>query len=96
MPSKSGLPTESEIQTAIRQLLQARGWFVIRLQQGLGCHRGLSDLVAIKQGRVVWIEVKTPRGRLSEYQLAFARSVDGHGGEYVVMRDPKDVFRLEE
>ena len=33
-------PTETDIQNAIREYLRWRGWFVIRHQQGLGCHKG--------------------------------------------------------
>lgn len=56
--------------------------------------KGISDLIAVKNGRVVFIEVKTPRGRLSEYQEQFAENLRGHGGEYMVMRSPGDTELL--
>lgn len=87
-------PTENEIQSAIRGYLRLRGWFVIRNQQGLGSHKGLSDLTAIKDGRVLWIEVKKPGGRLSRYQAEFADQVVSHGGEYV-LADSVEVITKE-
>ena len=88
-------PTETEIQNAIRDFLRWRGWFVIRHQQGLGCHKGLSDLTAIKGGKTVYIEVKKPKGKLSEWQLDFQADIEAHGGLYVVARSVEDVEFLQ-
>jgi len=87
--------TENQIQSAIRECLQWQGWFVIRHQQGLGCHKGLSDLTAVKNGRVVWIEVKTLKGKLSEWQEKFRTEIEAHGGKYLVARKLDDVKDLE-
>lgn len=95
MPNKRGEPTEKEIQNEIRRYLQIRGWYVIRIQQGMGAHKGLSDLIAVKDGRVVFAEIKTPRGRLSEYQREFERELAAHGGEYAVLRSVEDAMRLD-
>lgn len=95
MPNKRGEPTEKEIQNEIRRYLQIRGWYVIRIQQGMGAHKGLSDLIAVKSGRVVFAEIKTPRGRLSEYQERFREEIAAHGGEYAVLRSVEDAMRLD-
>ena len=92
---KSKGPTETEIQNAIREYLRWRGWFVIRHQQGLGCHKGLSDLTAIKNGQTVYIEVKAPKGKLSEWQQDFQADIEAHGGLYVVARSVEDVEFLQ-
>lgn len=88
-------PTETDIQNAIRDFLRWRGWFVIRHQQGLGCHKGLSDLTAIKGGRTVYIEVKRPKGTQSDAQLDFQADIEAHGGLYVVARSVDDVEFLQ-
>ena len=88
-------PTETDIQNAIREYLRWRGWFVIRHQQGLGCHKGLSDLTAIKNGKTVYIEVKRPMGKQSEWQLDFQADIEAHGGLYVVARSVEDVEFLQ-
>lgn len=59
---------ESEIQRQIKDYLQWRGWFVVKIHQSLGSYRGIADLYAIREGRSVWIEVKTSIGRLSMHQ----------------------------
>ena len=84
-------PTETDIQNAIRDFLRWRGWFVIRHQQGLGSHKGLSDLTAIKNGRTVYIEVKNIFGKLSEKQIEFKSDIENHGGIYLVVRSIADI-----
>ena len=87
-------PTETDILRAIRTYLQLRGWFVIRHQAGLGSARGFPDLIAVKDGQVVFIEVKTPKGQLSSYQRAFWDELTAYGGSYVVLRSVKDAEEL--
>jgi Holliday junction resolvase len=82
---------ESHILRAIRQYLQIGGWYVIRHQAGMGTHPGLADLQAIRDGRVVMIEVKTATGRQSAAQVAFERQWTGCGGEYILARSTEDV-----
>lgn len=83
-------PSETIILRQIRSFLQWHGWFVIRIQQGLGCHKGISDLIAVKNGRTVFIEVKKPNGKLSDYQERFKATIEDRRGEYVVMRSVED------
>lgn len=90
---KKGL-TENQIQSMIRDRLVWDGWFVIRHQQGLGSLKGLSDLSAIKNGKTVYIEVKTPRGVLSQYQEKFKADIESHGGTYIVARSVSDIELL--
>ena len=82
---------ETDIQNAIRDYLKWHGWLVIRHQQTLGSHKGLSDLTALKDGWTVYIEVKTPRGTRSQDQIDFCNDVIKHGGTYVLARSINDV-----
>lgn len=86
---------ESDIQAQIKEYLLRKGWFVVKIHQSLGCVKGIADLYAIKNGRSVWIEVKTPNGRLSEHQERFWSDVVNHGGIYIVARSVDDVINLE-
>lgn len=86
--------SEAEIQRAIKQLLQIRGWFVVKIHQSMGSHKGIADLYAIKDGRAIWIEVKTKIGKQSEHQEEFERDIVGHGGRYLVARSIEDVMRI--
>lgn len=92
--AKPKAPKEVDIQSAIRDYLRWSGWFVIRHQQTLGSHKGLSDLTAIKAGRTVYIEVKTPKGVLSADQEQFRSDIEAHGGTYIVARSVDDVRAL--
>lgn len=83
---------ESDIQKSIKQHLEWHGWFVVKIHQTLGSYKGIADLYAIKNGRQVWIEVKTPSGRLSEHQVKFQADIEGHGGTYIVARSVDDVM----
>jgi len=81
-----GFDLERDILRQVRDYLAWHGWMTIRFQQGLGSHKGLSDLVAIKDGRTIWIEVKTRRGNLSSHQIKFQEQINLHEGTYWVIR----------
>lgn len=82
---------EADILAATRQYLRIRGWYVIRNQQNMGSHKGLSDLQAVKDGRTVYIETKRPGGKLSPDQEKFRAAVEGHGATYVVISSFEEV-----
>jgi Holliday junction resolvase len=85
---------ESDIRRQIISYLEIKGWFVYYNLQGLGSYPGLSDLVAVKNGRVVHIEVKAKTGRQSERQEKFQASLEAVGGEYVLARGIEDIDHL--
>ena len=74
---------ESIVVSAVRSWLQRRGWDVTRHQQGMGSRKGFPDLTALREGRTVYIEVKTPFGKLSPYQEEFRDVCEAHGGTFV-------------
>lgn len=82
---------ETEIQNSVRNELRKDGWFVIRHQQGLGAHKGFADLTAIKEGKTIYVEIKTPTGRLSEWQKQFQHDIEAHGAQYIVCRSVDDI-----
>jgi len=86
--------SESDIRRQIQDYLRWTGWFVYYNLQGLGSYPGLSDLVAIKGGQVVHIEVKVPGGRQSEKQKKFQEDLEAAGGEYILARGIEDVEHL--
>ena len=90
---KTGLK-EKDIRRQIQDYLRWKGWAVFYHLQGLGSFRGLSDLQALKDGRSVFIEIKTARGRQSEHQKKFQRLVENAGLEYVLARSVEDVKHL--
>jgi len=57
---------ESAIQSSIKKKLEADGWVVIKLIKT--SMNGIPDLLALKGGCCRFIEVKQPKGVLSEIQ----------------------------
>ena len=48
--------------------------------------KGVPDIIVIKQGRFIGLEVKTKDGRLSADQVEFGRRAKEQGAEYCVVR----------
>ncbi len=82
---------ETKIQNDIRNALRLDGYIVFRHQQGLGAYKGFSDLTALKDGRTLYIEVKTPTGKQSDWQKAFQHEIELHGGIYILARSVDDI-----
>lgn len=85
---------ETDIRHQVQDFLRWRGWFVFYNLQGLGCYPGLSDLVAVKKGKVVYIELKTKTGTQSEKQKEFQADLERAGGTYIVARGIEDVENM--
>ena len=83
--------TETDIRRQVTDYLQLRQYFCFYVLQGLGAYKGIPDLIAVKNGRVLFIELKTPRGRQSEYQRKFQADLEAAGGEYVLCRGVDDL-----
>jgi len=86
---------ETALKRQIRDYLRLKGWFVFHVLQGLGAYRGISDMIALKAGRVVFLEVKSPRGKQNENQRKFQQDVEDHGGEYWLVKSLDDVIERE-
>lgn len=86
--------TETYIRRSITDALRLAGWAVFYIFQGLGSYKGISDLIAMKDGRTVYIEVKTETGRQSEHQKQFERICIEHGCRYILARSVNDVAEL--
>ena len=56
-----------------------------------GAKRGVPDIIIVKAGRFIGIEVKTKTGTQSTYQKEIEKSLKKHGGEYYIVRSLADV-----
>lgn len=86
--------TETLIRRNVTAALRLAGWAVFYIFQGLGSYKGISDLIAVRNGEVVFVEVKTETGRQSEYQKQFERIITDHGGKYYLARSTADIAEL--
>lgn len=96
---------EHSIQNAIRLKLSELGFCVFRANVGrfqtkdgrwfdTGLPRGFSDLFAVKDGRIYFLEVKTETGRPSEEQLKFLAVMrDKYGCVAEIVRSVDDAVR---
>lgn len=57
-------------------------------------HRGWPDLIAIKGGVVVFLEIKTPTGRVSELQQVTHRELAAHGAVVEVVRSLEEAQKI--
>ncbi|MBQ7521490.1 MAG: VRR-NUC domain-containing protein [Clostridia bacterium] len=56
---------------------------------------GMADLTLFaKGGKTIFIEIKTPSGRLSEGQKRFRQTVTELGFEYIIIRSRKEAEEL--
>ena len=82
---------------AVKHHLLLKGYYVIRIQQGLGCHKGITDLIAIKDSKVLFIEIKSDsiRSKQSPYQIEFQREIEAHGGTYMLVRSVEELIHAQ-
>lgn len=85
--------TEKEITAQIRHYLKLKGIFHWKNWAGLGSSRGVADILGSYQGKLLAIEVKTARGRISDDQQAFIDRVNQEGGLAFVARSLDDVMK---
>ena len=65
-------------------------------KHGLGEMLGVADIIGCKQGRFFAIEVKSPKGVLSDHQKEFLLRVQASGGIAIVARSVSDVIHAFE
>lgn len=63
--------TEKQLLDFVRSAARQLGWRMYHTLNSIGSHAGFPDLVLVRKGRVVWAELKAPRGRLSDFQSAW-------------------------
>ena len=75
------LPRGAIIHHCANEVTQAgpRGAKRQAILQGMGVHAGFADLMVLSEGRVLFLELKSPKGRLSPAQQAFRDAVQAQG-----------------
>ena len=59
---------------------------------GMGVHAGFADLIVISGGRVLFLEVKSPSGRLRKSQEVFRDTVCAQGFGWALVRSVDDAL----
>lgn len=102
------MTSEHDIQNEIRLALSAHGYCVFRINSGkvkmadgrwfeTGVPKGFSDLVAIKDGRISFLEIKNEIGRPSAEQLKFIEVMQSrYGCRAGIARSVSDALAIVE
>jgi hypothetical protein len=83
---------EASLTRAIRGLLNSLNVFHWKEHGGLGSAPGVPDIVGCYQGRLLAIEVKAPKGVVSDHQQRFIDNINAAGGLAFVCRSVDDVI----
>lgn len=59
---------------------------------GMGVHAGFADLIVLSAGRVLFLEVKSPTGRLRKSQEVFRDTVSTQGFGWALVRSVDDAL----
>ena len=79
MPARK-TPLEKTIVAKVMAASRALGWWVMKTHGGsFGTVVGLPDILAIKNGRAVWMEVKRPGEDPTRVQLHRQRELSAYG-----------------
>jgi Holliday junction resolvase len=68
---------EQQIQAKRIKQLEAEGYYVLKLIRVN--KTGIPDLIAIKEGEILFSEIKTPKGKLSEIQKYRMKELESYG-----------------
>lgn len=85
---------EDERQHAIVQTLRTLGYHVSDMSQGRPTRQtpGIPDLFVMGHRRMVWMEVKTDKGKLSDHQMEWHRLARLNRVPCIVVRNETDVL----
>jgi len=86
--------SESDVKKLLTDRLRIDGWFIFHILQGLGSFPGITDFIAVKGGRVLFIETKSPKGTQRPDQIIFQNIVESHGGEYWLIDCFEDIVKM--
>ena len=87
--------SESDIKKLCQDYMRIKGWFIFPILQSMGCHKGISDFIAIKASRIIFIETKSPAGKQNQDQKDFQFLVEAHGGEYFLVDCYEDLVKID-
>ena len=92
--------TEGQIQKQAIELLKLSGYLVFRLNSGKArnnirlCPPGTPDILAVKDGLVLWIEMKKPGGVLSDAQEKMITDLQLHGQQVLIADSIHDIIKI--
>jgi len=88
--------TETDLKRTLKDYLALNGIFSWPVTQGIASYRGAPDRVMHLNGKATYLEIKLPKGKMSENQQAFYYQCQTDGIDYYVIRSLEDLQALVE
>ena len=82
---------ESARQTQIKKKLQEDGWTVVKLIKT--SLTGIPDILALKDGKAMFVEVKQPKGVLSPIQTHVIKTLRENGFDVEIWTKYKEDYK---
>ncbi len=84
---------ESAIQRKIIVWLEKNGWFVLKI---IASNKpGIMDLLILKEGDYIWIEVKQPKKKPTPLQEYQKRKIIEYGGKVICVTSLNEIVSHE-
>lgn len=74
------MPREASIVASIVRVSKALGWYTLKIHGGPFQVSGIPDLLCVRTGRAVWMEVKQPGRRPTAIQKRRMEELERFGG----------------
>lgn len=84
------MPLETSITKSIVKHAKSDGWWTFKIAGGAFQRAGVPDLLCVKHGRAVFLEVKQPGKRPTELQKAVMKEIHDVGGAVVAVVTSKE------
>ena len=87
--------TEKQLREQIRDLCKLMGWHFYFTWSSIHSPRGMPDLILCKPPRLIFAELKTEKGKTSEYQQQWLDVLGKCGGNVeVYLWRPSDIEEI--
>jgi len=85
--------TEDDIKEQVKDYLDLRRYFHFHNIAGINSYPGLVDRIAVKNGKVYFIECKKPiGGKQSDDQIKFQENIENERCNYVLVKCLEDLI----
>lgn len=85
------MASESAIQARVRRHLEREGWLMWKNHGSAFSEVGLPDLMGLKDGNFIGIEMKKPGGAPTKKQLRWLEKIRSRGGSGAVIDNMEDL-----
>lgn len=93
-PNLAAVTTEADLQRIVTAYARLRGWKFYHTRYSLGSGAGYPDLTLVRE-RVVWIELKSMRGALTQAQIDWRDALQRSGAEWHCWRPDVENAEIE-